>query len=147
MKTRHQSSTGFTLLELIVVIVVIGILAGLTAPSLFRHVSDARIVAAKADLATISLALETYALTVGDYPSTSDGLRALFERPTGGSPRWRGPYLRGAVPLDPWGNAYRYEFPGSEPTSPYELRSLGRDGKPGGTGEDADIASGEPRAQ
>lgn len=145
--TRDTRRRAFTLLELIVVITVIAILAGVAAPALFRNVGDARVAAAKADLSTLATALETYAMTNGRYPLTSQGLSALVTKPSQ-SPLpidWRGPYLRGALPKDPWGVDYIYRAPGTDHPESYDLLSLGRDGKKGGTGEDADIAAWEAR--
>lgn len=138
---------GFTLMELVVVIAVIGLLAGLTAPAVFRHLADARVAAAKSDLATLSLALESFALTTGAYPSTAEGLEALVS-PGGHEPAlWKGPYLKGRVPVDPWQRPYVYVGPGDVGPETFDLRTFGRDGKPGGTGEAADLVAGEVRAR
>jgi general secretion pathway protein G len=132
---------GFTLIELLVVILVIGLLAGLVAPQIVGHVSEARVTAAKAQLALFDIALESYRLDNGRLPTTEQGLAALRDRPTRGPApiQWKGPYLKKTVPLDPWGNAYVYQAPGTRNPNGYDLVSLGRDGKPGGTGEDADL--------
>lgn len=133
---------GFTLIELLVVIVVIAVLAGLVGPMVFRNVGDAKLTAAKAQLELFALALEQYRLDNDYYPSTAQGLEALRTAPTGDPParNWRGPYLRKAVPLDPWGQAYVYRSPGEANPAMFDLLSLGRDGRPGGTGEDGDVA-------
>ena len=144
-----QPRGGFTLLELVVVITVIAILAGIVAPTIFRNVGDAKVAAARAEIEAIGLALEGYALHNDRYPTTEQGLAALVARPVvGPAPRnWRGPYLRRGVPLDPWGNTYEYRRPGTTNPSGYDLLSFGRDGKPGGDGEDGDILSWEERSR
>jgi len=132
---------GFTLIEMLVVIVVIAILAGLVGPLVFRNVGDARVSAAKAQIEIFGLALDQYRLDNDYYPSTVQGLEALRALPTGDPParNWRGPYLRKAVPLDPWGRGYVYRSPADSNAAGYDLVCYGRDGQPGGTGEDADI--------
>ncbi len=132
---------GFTLIELIVVIVVLGLLAGLVAPQIFGRVSEAKAVTTRTQMELLSAALDGYRLDNGGYPSTAQGLRALVERP-GTAPvptSWRGPYLRKAIPLDPWGRAYIYAAPGQRNPNGFDLSSLGRDGIAGGDDEDADI--------
>ena len=133
--------SGFTLLELIVVIIVLGLLAGLVAPQIFGRVGEAKDVAAKTQMSLIGTALDNYKLDNGSYPGTVQGLKALRENPAAGAPgmNWRGPYLRKDVPLDPWGKAYVYHSPGTRNPNGYDLMTLGRDGKDGGTGEDADL--------
>ncbi|MGQ0648784.1 MAG: type II secretion system major pseudopilin GspG [Gemmatimonadaceae bacterium] len=133
---------GFTLLELIVVIIVLGLLAGLVAPQIFGRLGEAKDVAAKTQMALIGTALDNYRLDNGSYPSTDQGLKALRERPTTGiTPvNWRGPYLRKGVPQDPWNRPYVYRSPGEQNPNGYDLMTLGRDGKEGGTGEDADVS-------
>lgn len=131
------SRRAFTLLEVVVSVVIVALLASVTAPVLFRHVADARVSAAKSDLSTISLALEAYALHMGDYPTTTEGLAALIIAPGDAGERWRGPYLKGATPRDPWGRDYIYEYAPPQPL--FRLTSRGRDGRAGGTGEDADL--------
>ena len=136
---------GFTLIELLVVITVIAILAGMVAPMVFRNVGDAKLAAARADVETLGLALDTYALHNDQYPSTTQGLTALVTQPSGDPPArdWRGPYLKRGVPLDPWGRPYAYSSPGTANPGSYDLTSYGRDGRPGGSGEDRDIRSWE----
>jgi general secretion pathway protein G len=138
-----RRSDGFTLIELLVVITVIAILAGLVSPMVFRNVSDAKVAAARAQIETLGLALDTYSLHNDSYPSTAQGLDALVALPaTAPIPRnWRGPYLKRAVPADPWGTPYHYESPGVVNPASYDLVSYGKDGQPGGNGENADLTS------
>jgi len=140
---------GFTLIEILVVITVIAILAGLVGPMVFRNVGDAKVSAARAQIELFSLALDQYRLDNDSYPSTTQGLASLRERPTGEpeARNWRGPYLRKAIPLDPWGRPYSYKSPGEVNAEGYDLLSLGRDGQPGGSGEDADVTSWEGNAR
>ena len=142
---RRASCVGFTLIELLVVITVIAILAGLVGPMVFRNVGDAKVSAARAQIELFALALDQYRLDNDFYPATTQGLAALREHPTGDpeARNWRGPYLRKAIPLDPWGRPYSYKSPGDVNADSYDLLSLGRDGQPGGTGEDADVTSWE----
>jgi general secretion pathway protein G len=134
---------GFTLLELLVVISVIAILAALVSPMVFRNVGDAKISAAKSQIEILELALDAYRLDNDYYPSTAQGLEALVKVPvTAPVPRgWRGPYLKRSLPPDPWGRPYVYRSPGLQHPESYDLLSLGRDGTPGGTGEDQDIGT------
>jgi general secretion pathway protein G len=140
---RAHRSPGFTLIELLVVITVIAILAGLVSPMVFRNVGDAKATAARAQIETFGLALDTYYLHNDRYPVTAQGLGALIVAPTAepAARNWRGPYLKKGVPLDPWGNAYQYVSPGVVNPSTYDLVSYGRDGKLGGAEEDADLTS------
>ena len=132
---------GFTLIELLVVIVVIAVLAGLVGPMVFRNVGDAKVTAAKAQLELFGLALDQYRLDNDYYPSTAQGLEALRDPPRGEpvARSWRGPYLKKPVPSDPWGRPYSYICPGTKNPTGYDIVSYGRDGKPGGDGEDGDI--------
>jgi len=134
--------TGFTLIEVLVVIVVIAILATLVAPNIFRNVGDARTATAKTQIESLGTALDAYRLDNGSYPSTTQGLSALWQRPAiDPPPDWKQPYLRKAVPRDPWGREYLYVSPGRVNPQSYDLQSLGADGKPGGEGDNADIVS------
>lgn len=143
---RHRRE-GFTLLELLVVIAIIATLAAVVAPSVFRNVGDAKTASAKSQIEIFGLALNQYRLDVGAYPSTNQGLDALRTQPTTGGDdgmppaNWRGPYLSRIVPSDPWGRPYVYRAPGVVNPDSYDLYSLGKDGKPGGDGEDTDITS------
>jgi general secretion pathway protein G len=134
--TRHA---GFTLLELLVVVAIIGLLVGYVAPRYFGQVSKSEVATAKAQIDALDKALEQYRLDTGHYPPTELGLAALVTKPAN-EPKWNGAYLKKAVPLDPWNNAYVYKQPG-EKGGDYDLVSYGKDGKPGGTGEDADLGN------
>jgi general secretion pathway protein G len=127
---------GFTLLELLVVIVIIGLLAGYVAPRYFSQVGKSEIQVARAQIESIEKALDQYRLDMRRYPSAEEGLQALVAKPENAA-AWNGPYLKKAVPMDPWGRPYTYRTPGQK--GEFDLFSYGRDGKPGGTGEDADI--------
>ncbi|MEO6059951.1 MAG: type II secretion system major pseudopilin GspG, partial [Candidatus Limnocylindria bacterium] len=139
-------ASGFTLIELLVVIAVIAILAGLVAPQVFSNVGDARTTSGRAQIENFGLALDAYRLDNHQYPSTEQGLAALMTAPTGDPPaaNWRGPYLRRALPNDPWGHPYLYRCPGDSVPTGYDLLSYGRDAKAGGAGEDQDITSWGP---
>jgi len=132
------SGKGFTLLELPVVMVIIGLLAGYVAPRYFAQIGKSEVKATRAQIDALEKALDQYRLDTGHYPSTEQGLVALVTRPTD-EPRWDGPYIKKAVPPDPWGNAYVYKSPGDH--GDVDLLSYGKDGQPGGTGEAADITN------
>ena len=137
---RHRSA--FTLIEVLVVIVVIAILATLVAPDIFRNVGDARVATAKTQIETFGTALDAYRLDNGAYPSTAQGLDALWQRPVIEPPaNWTQPYLRKAVPRDPWGHDYVYVCPGRANPQGYDLLSYGADGRSGGDGANADLTS------
>jgi general secretion pathway protein G len=127
---------GFTLLELLVVIVIIGLLAGYVAPRYFGQVGKSEVQVARAQIDSLEKALDQYRLDNRHYPSAEQGLDALVTKPTNEA-NWSGPYLKKSVPNDPWGRPYVYRVPGAR--AEFDLYSLGRDGKPGGSGEDADI--------
>jgi general secretion pathway protein G len=129
---------GFTLLELLVVMVIIGLLAGYVGPRYFSQIGKSEIKAARAQADALGKALDQLRLDTGHYPGTEDGLTALVAQPAN-EPRWDGPYLSKNVPPDPWGNPYVYKFPGDN--AEYDLISYGKDGKPGGEGEAADITN------
>jgi general secretion pathway protein G len=132
------SARGFTLLELLVVIVIIGLLAGLVAPRYFDQVSKSNTKIARAQIDSLEKALDQYRLDVGSYPNTELGLAALNTRPQNLA-KWAGPYLKKEVPLDPWGARYVYKAPGDH--GDYDLLSLGSDGQVGGSGEAIDVNS------
>lgn len=133
-----RSGRGFTLLELLVVIVIIGLLAGLVAPRYFDQVGKSNTKIARAQIDALEKALDQYRLDVGAYPTTEQGLAALNAKPQNAD-KWAGPYLKKAVPPDPWGNRYVYKSPGDH--GEYDLHSLGQDNQPGGIGEAADVTS------
>jgi general secretion pathway protein G len=134
-RSRHH---GFTLLELLVVMVIIGLLAAYVGPKYFSQVGKSEVKTARAQIVAFEKSLEQYRLEVGAYPTTEQGLSALVAKPAQVQ-RWDGPYLAKAVPLDPWGHAYVYKSPGIH--GDIDLMSLGRDGQPGGEGLDADIVN------
>jgi general secretion pathway protein G len=140
LRTAARRAAGFTLIEIMVVIVILGILAAIIVPNMFSKPDEARVVAAKSDIKNIEAALNMYKLDNFYYPSTSQGLEALVTKPSGDPPakNWRQPYLP-RMPKDPWGNPYIYIQPGQH--GEFDLMSYGRDGKPGGEGPDADIGN------
>ena len=136
---KINTKKGFTLVELLVVMVIIGLLAALVAPRLFPKLGKGKQSAAKAQIELLGQALDQYRLDVGAYPSTQEGLQALMANP--GVENWDGPYLKKNLPMDPWGKPYLYQNPGSH--GEYDLSSYGRDGKVGGEGEDKDVDNWE----
>jgi general secretion pathway protein G len=132
---------GFTLVELLVVLAILGLLAGLVGPQVMKFLGSSKTKTASLQISDLGATLDLYRLEVGRYPSTSEGLEALVADP-GNTPNWNGPYLKKAqVPKDPWGNEYQYRSPGQN--GPYDIWSLGADGRDGGEGEDQDIKSWE----
>jgi len=136
--TGSNNSRGFTLLELLVVIVIIGLLAAYVGPKYFSQLGKSEVTMAKAQIGSFEKALDTYRLDVGRYPTTEEGMNALLVAPPTAGAKWNGPYLP-KVPSDPWGRAYQYKAPGAK--ADFEITSLGRDGQPGGSGDDADVVS------
>ncbi|HJX19175.1 MAG TPA: type II secretion system major pseudopilin GspG [Acidiferrobacterales bacterium] len=134
----RNPARGFTLLELLVVMVIIGLLAGYVGPKYFSQIGKSEVKAAKAQIDALEKSLDQYRLDTGHYPSQEQGLAALYTRPTI-EPKWDGPYLKKNVPLDPWGNGYVYKFPGEH--GDFDLLSFGKDGRPGGDGENADVTN------
>ncbi|WP_246149203.1 type II secretion system major pseudopilin GspG [Skermanella pratensis] len=138
-RKRPSSAAGFTLLELLVVLVILGLLASVTAPAVARYLSGAKVDAAKLQIQNLSTTLDMYRLDTGSYPSQQDGLKALVQRPSGAQ-RWNGPYLRKADMIkDPWGQEYHYRTPGER--AEVEVFTLGADKAAGGTGENQDLGS------
>jgi general secretion pathway protein G len=139
-KNKIRNQSGFTLVEMIVVVIIIGLLAGLVLPQFIKQGEKAEAGAAKAQIELLGTALDTFRLDVGRYPSSQEGLQALTQKP-GGADRWDGPYLKKALPADPWGKPYIYKSPGDH--GPYDILSYGADGAPGGEGVNRDVTSWE----
>lgn len=135
-----RNVAGFTLLEMLVVLVIVGLLAALVGPRLFTKVDSAKVQTTSVQIKSLRGAVETMHLDIGVYPTPEQGLMLLIKPPTNPviAPKWKGPYLEDALPPDPWGNPYQYVVPGSD-GRPYTIFSFGADGKPGGTGINADI--------
>jgi general secretion pathway protein G len=138
MTRLHRRTRGFTLIELLVVVVIIGLLASYVGPKLFAQIGRSEAKVAKAQIGAFEKALDQYRIDMGHYPSTEQGLGSLMTRPAS-EPKWAGPYLTKALPRDPWGRDYQYRNPGEH--GEFDLWSDGRDGRPGGDGEDADIGN------
>jgi len=139
-KNILSKQEGFTLVELIVVVIIIGLLAGLVLPQFIKQGEKATAKAAKAQIELLGTALDTFRLDASRYPTSQEGLHALTQKP-GGLDRWDGPYLKKEVPNDPWGKPYIYKSPGEH--GPYDIVSYGADGVPGGEGNDRDVVSWE----
>lgn len=141
--SRSGREDGFTLVEILVVITIIGLIMGLVGPRVLNYLSESKVKAATIQIQSFASSLDLFYLDLGRYPTTSEGLTALVQRP-GGSTGWNGPYLKNnSVPSDPWGHPYKYRSPGER--SSYEIISLGSDGQEGGTGTAADIKSWQLR--
>lgn len=134
---RRAGDRGFSLIELLVVLVILGLLAGLVGPQILGYLGSSRQKAADLQISQFKAALDLYRLDFGRYPTSEEGLKALVEKPPGAS-RWAGPYLRETtLPADPWGNPFAYKAPGQK--GPFQIVSFGADGRPGGDGDAADI--------
>jgi general secretion pathway protein G len=139
MKRRKNAEQGFTLLEMLGVLGIIAMLAGLVGPQVMKQLGGAKSKTAKVQIEDLSATLDMYRLDMGKYPTSEQGLQALVERPDDAK-RWNGPYLsKNKVPQDPWGTDYKYESPGQK--GKFDLYSFGADGTEGGEGEDQDLAS------
>lgn len=140
-RRRDTNEDGFTLVEMLVVITIIGMIMALVGPRVLNYLGESRTKAAKIQIQSLSSALDLFYLDAGRFPSSSEGLVALV-RPVSGVSSWNGPYIRGGtVPNDPWGNTYVYKQPGDQ--APYEIRSLGSDGQEGGSGTASDLTSAQ----
>jgi general secretion pathway protein G len=137
--TKRDRDGGFTLVELLVVLVILSLIMGLVGPRVLNYLSDARVRSAKLQIDSLSAALDLFYLDAGRYPSQTEGLAVLIKKP-GNVDGWNGPYLQqSSLPLDPWGQAYEYEVPGR--SGPYAIVSYGSDGREGGTDDASDIFS------
>jgi general secretion pathway protein G len=137
-----RSRRGFTLIELLVVILILAILAALIVPRVVGKSTDAKIAAAKADLATLSSSLQNFRLDNDRYPTSEEGLAALSNPPASGATNWKGPYIQKPITVDPWGHDYVYQCPGNNGNDSFQVESYGSDGTPGGEGDAADIIDG-----
>ena len=138
-RERRDGNGGFTLVELLVVLVILGLVMGLVGPRVLNYLTSSRTRAAALQVASFKSSLDLFFLDTGRYPSKTESLKALVEKPASVD-GWNGPYLQQAtVPADPWGNAYQYNAPGTK--APYQILSFGADGVSGGSGADADITS------
>lgn len=135
---HQRRQLGFTLLELLVVMVILGLLAGYVAPKYFAQVGKSETKVARAQIESLEKSFDMFRLDTGHYPTSEQGLEALVTKPQN-EPKWGGPYLKKGVPLDPWGRPYLYKFPGEH--SDYDISSLGKDGQPGGQGDNADVTN------
>jgi general secretion pathway protein G len=142
MKTRslQKRSAGFTLLEIMVVVIIIGVLAATIIPQFMGTTHDAKVSAAKADVSQLENALERFNLHMDRYPTMDEGLKVLVEAPAGEDKKWRGPYIKLLRP-DPWGNQYQYRVPGMHHTTTFDVWSRGADGQDGGEGPNADVGN------
>jgi len=136
---NNKKQGGFTLLELLVVLLIIGLLSAFVGPKYFSQIGRSEQKVAKAQIEAFDKALDQYRIDVGRYPTTDQGLAALYAAPAGEG-KWHGPYLKKAIPADPWGKAYDYKSPGDNKRD-YDIISYGKDGKTGGTDDDADVTS------
>ncbi|RKU13147.1 type II secretion system protein GspG [Candidatus Poribacteria bacterium] len=140
-KQLKTDESGLTLIELTIVIAILGILAAFIAPRVIDAIDDARVGKAQTEIASLKVALSLYVIDVGSYPSTEEGLDALWTAPSQATPNWDGPYIQDPVTNDPWGRPYVYRYPGTHPNYEYDLLSYGKDGKLGGEKLNADITN------
>lgn len=136
----QRKRAGFTLVEIMVVVVILGILAATIVPSFMRTTQDAKVGAAKADIANIKNALTRFSINMDRFPTTEEGLKVLSEAPSGDDKKWRGPYVEEVKP-DPWGHPYQYRYPGTHGRNQYDIWSFGSDGAEGGEEDAADIGN------
>lgn len=137
---QQKRDSGFTLMELLLVLVIVGLLAALVGPALYQRIKPARESAARVQIENFTTALDAFYVDVGRYPTAQDGLGVLRGKPEGAE-KWNGPYLKKEIPKDPWGHPYVYRSPGR--SGGYEIVSYGADGREGGEGENADVNSWE----
>ena len=137
-RRKHRQQSGFTLMELLVVLAILGLLMGLVGPQVLNQLSGAKVKTAAIQIKDLEQALEMYKLDVGRFPTTDQGLVALVNKPSNAS-GWNGPYLKSKVPQDPWKNNYHYKYPGEH--GDLDTFSYGQDGTPGGEGEDIDVGN------
>ena len=140
-RMRTSASAGFSLVEMLVVLTIIGLIVGLVGPRVLNYLSESRTKTARLQIESLGSALDLFYIDVGRYPTSSESLDALVKRPDGVDV-WNGPYIKGGrIPVDPWGNSYQYRSPMEK--APYEIVSFGADGRPGGTGAATDISNVE----
>lgn len=139
-RDKYNNQQGFTLMELLLVLVIIGLLSAIVGPSLYQRIKPAKVTAAREQMGNFSIALDSFFVDMGRYPNSSEGLNALRANPDN-SPMWKGPYLQKEIPNDPWGRPYLYRSPGRN--GGYEIVSFGEDGREGGEGDNADVNSWE----
>ncbi|HEV8542974.1 MAG TPA: type II secretion system major pseudopilin GspG [Verrucomicrobiae bacterium] len=139
-RTPALRERAFTLMELLIVVVILGILAATIIPQFFGSTSDARVARAKADIASLETVLDTFNLHMDRYPTTEEGLKVLVDPPSSDSKKWRGPYIK-ILHTDPWGNPYQYRYPSAHRKSGFDVWSRGADNADGGEGEGADIGN------